>query len=359
MEIHQFLPSLVDHDAIGSHVRHLQQLITDMGIPSEIYAWEWRGERSRARDYRTFDPVPPPRETWMLYHLSTATEVAPFVASRPERLAVNYHNITPAELFAPWEPTIGRIQEDAREQLRDLAPRTELAIGVSAYNEAELRSCGYGATTVAPILFDPEEFHREPDRKVAERLREAKARGGSDWLFVGRVAPHKCQHDVIKAFALYQRLYDPKARLHIVGGIASHLYWNVLHRYLDVLELHDSVTLTGTVGNGALGAYYRNADVFVCLSEHEGFGVPLLEALHNDVPVVAFDAAAVGETVGEGGILLADKSPGMVAAAVHRVVSDEAVSGAMRERGRQRLARFTFAAAAARWREIIGEMVAG
>lgn len=351
------MQSLVEHDAISTHARHLQRILRDMGLRSEIYAGEQRAGRGAAQFFRDFSTMNPSNRTWLLYHLSTGSPLAGFLKERPEHVAVNYHNVTPAELFAPWEPVVGIELEAARHQLLDLASATEFAIGVSEYNEQELRRAGYSRTEVAPVLFDPADFERDLDLKLDAKLRAKKDSGGADWLFVGRVAPHKGQHDLIKAFALYQRLYDERARLHIVGGMSSHHYWTVLGRYVDALQLRDSVNITGGVSNGALGAYYRNADVFVSASEHEGFGVPLLEAMHNRLPVVAYGAAAIPETLGDSGLILNDKSPSFLAAAVDHVLSDAALSKALTDRGRERLAAFSLTRSEARWRQVIESML--
>lgn len=356
-ELHQFLPSFVDRDAIGSHVRHLHRVITGLGLRSEIYAWEWRGERSHATDYREFKSASPDDDTWILYHLSTASPIGEWLRDRPEHLAINYHNITPTELFAPWEPLIGIELDEARTQLVEIAKQSDFGVGVSRYNEQELQQAGCTRTAVAPILFDPQDFEHTLDRKLDSRLKRAKQNGGIDWLFVGRIAPHKAQHDVIKAFALYRQLYDDNARLHLVGGISSHQYWTALRRYIDTLGLKDSVSITQSVSNGALGAYYANADVFVCLSEHEGFGVPLLEAMYNRVPVLAFGSSAVHETLGYGGLALDDKSAAHVAAAVQRVTDDGVLRRELVEAGQARLADFSLVKTEDAWRAVIEEML--
>jgi glycosyltransferase involved in cell wall biosynthesis len=354
-EIHQFVQSYVDHDATSSHARHLQRVTTSMGIRSEVFAGEWRGERSKATFFRDYKPGD--QKAWNLYHLSTASPLAAYLADRPERLAMSYHNVTPYDLMAPWEPTVAPELDIARQQLKSLAPKTSLAVGASQYSERELVEVGYSRTSVAPILFDPDDFAHERDVKVDTALKRAKDRGGADWLFVGRITPHKCQHQIIQAFAVYRQTYDPLARLHLVGGISSHRYWTALRQYIDRLELGDAVSMPKGVSDGALGAYYANADVFVCLSEHEGFGVPVLEALHHRVPVLAYDAAAVGETLGSGGLVLTDKSPAVVAVAAHRAITDVVVREAMVIAGENRLADFALPKVEKQWQAIIEELV--
>lgn len=329
-----------------------------MGIRSEVYAGEWRGEKSKATFFRDFATTSTSDRTWLLYHLATASPMAAFLKDRPERVAMSYHNVTPYSYMAPWEPAVAPELEIARTQLKSLSQKTELAIAASNYSEVELREAGFRNTATAPILFDPSDFSTARDQKVYDKLRKAKDAGGADWLFVGRVTPHKCQHQIIQAFSVYKRLYDQNARLHLVGGLSSHRYWSVLTQYVERLGLEDSVFITKGVSDGSLGAYYGIADIFVCLSEHEGFGVPVLEALHHDLPVIAFDAAAVGETLGTGGLVMTDKTPTTVAVAAHRILSDETLRKAMISGGHQRLADFALPVVEKQWTQLIESMVA-
>jgi glycosyltransferase involved in cell wall biosynthesis len=222
-----------------------------------------------------------------------------------------------------------------------------LGLADSSYNEQQLQRAGFGSTKVVPVLMDFEALDKEADPVTDGRLDAAKAAGGADWLFVGRLAANKCQHLVVRAFAAYRRVYDPKARLWLVGGPRESRYVTALQRYIEALHLSRAVTLTGPVSDATLSSHYRHADVFVCLSEHEGFCVPLLEAMWNGVPVVALGSSAVPETVGDAGVVLplkANRQPsaGIVAAAVHRVLDDSGLRNELTERGRLRVADFSF-----------------
>ena len=358
--VHQFLPTFAPRDAIGTHARHARAILRDMGVESEIYAdgAPDGGWRRGARPYRTFGWRRSPRDrTWLLYQLSTGSAVAEYLQARPEPKIVNYHNVTTAALFTPWEPHVGVELQEGRRQLAELAPACELGVAVSAYNEAELRAVGVVRTAVAPVLVDLDAG--APDAEVVDRLGAAKARGGSDWLFVGRLAPHKCQHDVVRAFAAYRRLYDPAARLRLVGGVGSHAYATTLERFVHGLGLAGAVELAGSVSQGALRAHYRAADVFVCLSEHEGFCVPVIEAMGAGVPVVAFGAAAVPETVRDAGVVLRAKDPATVAAAVARVLGDGAARASLAAAGRRRAGDFSLARSSARFRAVMQGLLDG
>ncbi len=352
--LHQFIPSFAATDAIGVHARQLRRLVREIGLESEIFCANARSlERGDARHYLTFQHYRSGGNTWLLYQLSTGSTVARFLRARPEPKLLNYHNITPASLFLAWEPRVGAELHDGRVQLGDLAPTAELGIADSAFNRAELVEAGCGSTEVAPVMVDLDAFDRDVDAGALARLQGAKEGGGADWLFVGRIAPHKCQHDVVKAFAAYRKLYDPKARLHLVGASSSHSYSTALERYVSALGLSGAVELTGGVSPGVLSAQFRTADVFVCLSEHEGFCVPLLESMHHRLPIVAFDAAAVPETLAGAGVLLAGKGAPTVAAAVSRVLTDQALRDALAAAADLRLADFTLERSRARWTDVL------
>jgi L-malate glycosyltransferase len=335
--IHQVIPHFAARDAVGLHTLRLRGVLRDLGYRSEIYSPDAHAEVAHeAHPMAELGTDPGP--AWTIYQVSTGHPVADELLGRPEPLVLDYHNITPAELFEPWEPLVAPTLRAAREQLARLAPHAVLGLADSAYNAAELAALGCPVTAVAPILVDLGGSDGV-DAEVAARL--ARPRAGADWLFVGRVSPNKCQHRVVQAFAAYRRIHDPDARLHVVGGDSSHRYLTMLRDLVDDLGVGDAVTLTGSVSSGALVAHYAAADVFVCLSRHEGFCVPLLEAMHHGVPIVALRATAVPETLAGAGLVLDDDDPVTVAAAVDRVQRDPGVRAALVAAGRRRLADFS------------------
>jgi len=320
--IDQVVPSLASRDAIGGHVLQLQRLLRGRGFESDIYY-------GTASPDRLGHGLPVARigdrsETGraLLYQLSIGSGVGDVFRQRPERKLVNYHNITPAPLLDPWLPEVGDEVRWGRAQMEALAGVTELAVADSRFNEQELQAAGYRTTATVPLLVDLASFAGTADAAVAERLRRERSDGGATLLFVGKVAPHKAQHDLVKTLAAYRRVYDPRARLKVVGGAISEEYRRAVLGFADALGLGDALELAGSVTHGELVAYYEAADVFVCLSDHEGFCVPLVEAMTHRVPIVGTQSTAVPETIGEAGLVLGDKSPLRVAAAIHRIVSD-------------------------------------
>lgn len=352
--LHQFTPTL-EPGAVGAHTLEVKRLCDELGIPSTIFAGNtrevWAGKGQDHRDYGRSVPARP--GDVLLYHVAIGSPVADFVAARPEPLVVDHHNITPASYFADWEPDVVHGIAWGRNQLAALAARTTLGLADSGFNRGELDQLGYGRTAVAPILLDTTQFERTVDEAALARL----AGTGTAWLFVGRVAPHKCQHDLIKAFSAYRRVYDPTAVLRIVGASSSDRYVDALRGLVRALQLEDAVDLVGGVSDGELAAHYRAADVFVCLSEHEGFCVPLLEAMHHRLPIVAFASTAVPETLGAGGLCLPGKSPATVAAAVDRVTADAGLRASLVAAGTRRLADFDLSVTRQTWRQAIESVV--
>jgi glycosyltransferase involved in cell wall biosynthesis len=332
--IDQFLSTFAPRDAQGNHALQVRAVLRDMGLQSDIFAMDvWPELRREARSHQEYRGG----AGHLLYQLSTGSPVADFLRARPEPKVVNYHNLTPISMFAPWEPHMGAELIAGRRQLQELASSTALGIGVSSYNRLELDAAGYAKTTVVPLLLDLATFDREPDRRTLDRL---WADRGATWLFVGRLAPNKAQHDLVAALDVYRRVYDPDARLRLVGGASSPRYADAVRGFAAELGLAHAVELTDHVSDEELSAHYRAADVFVSTSDHEGFGVPLLEAMHHKLPVVAYGSSAVPETVGGAGLVLADKAPTTVAAAVHRVLTDDALRHALGEAAGHRLAEF-------------------
>ena len=213
-------------------------------------------------------------------------------------------------------------------------------------------------TLVVPPLFDPAALASRVDDDVVATMRAERSMGGSDWLFVGRVTPSKAQHDLIKALAFYRQIYDPNARLHLVGTWMGDDYPRALERFARRIGLGDAVRLPGSVSPEALAAYYSCSDVFVCTSEHEGFCVPIVEAMNFGLPVVAFDAGAVPDTAGTGALVVADKSPVALATAVHKVIADARLRERIVGMGRARAAELSLAKGRERWTEAIDSAVA-
>jgi L-malate glycosyltransferase len=354
--LHQFVPTL-DPGAVGGHILEIQRTLRAAGWDSEVLSEHTRPPYDgRARPFTDYGAgVPALGDDIVVYHSAIGSSVADWLMDRrPPRLVVDYHNITPPEWFAEWEPPIAYGLSWGRAQLRRLAQRARFGLADSAFNAAELESVGFRRTAVLPILVPAEEGGPDPGR-----IAELRGGPGARWVFVGRLAPNKRQHLLISALHAYRRAYDPSARLDLVGGASSPAYEAALRAFADDLALGDAVSFTGAVSDAERDARYAAADVFVCLSAHEGFLVPLLEAWEHRVPIVALGAGAVAETLGDAGVLLHTTSPDVVAATVARVVGDPAVAHTLRARGDARLMGYSLDRTRARLLELVDALAGG
>jgi L-malate glycosyltransferase len=340
--VHQVLGTFADRDAVGCHALALREALRSRGVDSEIYADEiTEGARGLALPIEALARLPRDPESVLVYQAAGFAPAADTAARRNETFVVNYHNVTPSGFFTPWEPTVAPTLDAARLQLGRLAPQTVLAIADSRFNRHDLLDMGYHRVEVVPVLIDTQRLTTIGRSLWPERP-------GTRWLFVGRIAPNKAQHEVIKSFAVYRQLDDPDAVLALPGRSSSHRYRAALDAFIAALDLDSAVLRPGSLPDAELGALYRDADVFVCLSHHEGFCNTVIEAMAFGVPVVSGSEAALPETIGPAGLLLDRASPALVAAAVRRVVTDSQVRHSLVEAGLVRHSLFALASAADR-----------
>jgi glycosyltransferase involved in cell wall biosynthesis len=355
VRIDQVLPCLASRDAIGVHTVALCDALRAAGFDSDIFYGSSTPDFAHLGQ-PIVDLGRTGRNRWLLYQAAIGSPVFDVLAARSEPKLVNYHNIAPAPLFHGWAPELCYELELGRAQLEWLAPETRFAVADSAYNESELLAAGYKETAVVPLLIDMSGSASESP-ETSDRLLRGKAAGGADLLFVGKVSPHKAPHDLVKMLAVLRRLYDPLARLHLVGTPLGERYQEALLAFIDDLGLADAVFVTGSVDIAQLESYYRAADVFVCASEHEGFCVPLIEAMGHGVPVVAYGVAAIPETVAGAGLVLAHKDPLLFASAVARVLDDEDLRAELRRAGTARLADFSLERSRPRFVDLLTQAV--
>jgi L-malate glycosyltransferase len=319
--IHQVLATLGYGDAIGNEVLGIQRVLRGAGYQSEIFA-----ETSDSRlkhltvDYLSLPDASHP-DNILIHHFSIASRASRIAYALPDRMVLVYHNITPPQYFVGVHPMLVQQCYVGRRELALYASRCDLGLGDSEYNRLELESLNFAATGVLPVV--PDFSH------LSGSVNYAQAGGfDDDWtnlLFVGRTIPNKRHEDVIRWFHAYKRWFNPRSRLLFVGSHSGfEPYLAMLHGLIARLGTSD-VHFLGHVTNEELVAYYDIADVFVCASEHEGFCVPIVEAFHMGVPVIAYAATAVPATMDGGGVLVTDKDPVHVAALINEIVSDSAL----------------------------------
>jgi L-malate glycosyltransferase len=353
--IHQVVPTLRGRDATGTHTLLLRSALRSAGYASEIFAADvspmLAGE---VRPLSELDSALSAGSSLVVYQLSSGSTVADQLLRRTDHLVVNYHNVTPAEHFWPWAPDWATSAELGRRQAMQLAERADHAIADSSFNAQELVDLGYRSVSVIPPLFALN-GRRVPQEKSTQRESWGQ---GTRLLFVGSLLPHKRPHDLVKVLAFFRRAFDPQAELTVVGSQPIDSYTESMGAFVDSLGLSTSVHLLSGLDDGDLVAQFTNADAFVCLSAHEGFCVPIVEAQATGLPVVALGAGAVAETMGSAGMLMVDRSAARVASTLQRLRTDRMLRRRLGEAGSANVARFDPARLATRFVDQLARIAA-
>lgn len=337
MKIINMIPILAFGDAVGNDTLAVHNSLKKAGYDS-IVAASYIDERlggNLAVSTRDLSFIKP--EDIVVYHLSTGHELNERFGSLNCRKIIKYHNITPPEFFFGYDKNAVASCIEGYRQTAALSDKPELVFADSAYNKEELIRMGYRCEIeVLPILIPFEDYRKEPDPEVMKQMDD----GYTNIIFTGRVVPNKRQEDVIAAFDCYQKYYNPESRLILVGNCdcVSH-YYDGLAAYVRALGVKN-VIFTGHIKFPAILAYYRSADLFLSMSDHEGFCVPLVESMFFDVPVIAKDTSAVGWTLGGSGILLSDRDPKLAAGMMNRVLTDSQLKEKILQNQRERLSDF-------------------
>ncbi len=322
MRIDQWVPTLHRGDAIGDSARLMRDAFRRWGHTADVYALELDddlvGDGRAWSEWQaggTSDVV--------ILHYALPSPLTRALQDHRGRRVLLHHNITPPEFFVDWDPEMVRICAIGRGELGELSRDVDLGLADSEFNRSELEAAGFARTGVLPIYLDFDRYRLPPNPVVKQALDD----GNTNLLFVGRVSPNKRHEDLIRLASYWKRFIGSDVRLVLVGKIPQH------GRYFDALQalMYEEgftpaeVVFTGHVEHDDLLAYYAAARVFVSMSAHEGFGVPLVEAMLMDVPVLARAAAAVPFTLGDAGVQFGDEGIEVIGEMAHRLASDEAV----------------------------------
>lgn len=340
MKILQIMPTVCFGDAVGNDARAIRALMTELGYENAIYA-ENIDPRVKDPYVHKLSKLPSIKnDDIVIFNHSNGTDLCYKLPELNGRKMMIYHNITPPHFFENYSQTSADLTRYGYEGTRFLADKIEYVMGVSAYNISDLRRMGYTCPAcVRPILIPFDDYAKAPDEDIIAKY---SGDGYVNIVFIGRIAPNKKQEDIIAAYAYYKKHINPKSRLILVGsdnGMSK--YKECLSRYVDALMV-DDVIFTGHISFKAILAYYHIADVFLCMSEHEGFCVPLVEAMYFKKPIIAFDSTAIGETLGGSGILIDNKDPVYVAMIIDRLMKAPALREQIIEKQTRRLADFSY-----------------
>jgi glycosyltransferase involved in cell wall biosynthesis len=340
--VHQILSGAGPVDAVTSQALVYRDLFSAWGFGGHDYAVSIDPRiAARVRPFKSFDPRPD--DVLVIHYSAYAPKLRSVLELGNPKLLV-YHNVTPARWFWDYEPTIAVHCSLGRRQLPEFARGVSLAAGVSRFNAGELDAAGAARTAVIPILFT------RPDAPAAPA-----PSGPPTILFVGRLTPHKRQDELIGAFSLYRRHRRPDARLVLVGEPLTPRYADSLVELADRLA-PGAVTFRAGISRADLWACYQEASVFVCLSEHEGFCIPLLEAFHFGVPVIARPSGGVVEVAGDAAVITDDRDLALTAELIHLVVEDSELRAELARRGRERLSDYAADEVAAKLRAAVDDV---
>ena len=328
---------LAKGDGVGNNARAMAKRLAELGVPSRFYA-DLDKAGQAAGDHLDYAKDAEPDDI-LIYHMATSSPMTTYLARRSEALAVLYQNITPPEYFAPYDAVAAVIQKRAQGEVEMLAERALLALAPSSFNAEDLHAAGYREVTEFPIIFDPADFIGHSSPAVEEVLGNLHSKGLANWLFVGRLVPNKAQEHLIMALHAHREMYGDSAVLHLVGRPSYPGYIAALHGLALELGVAERVNFVMGVSSEELAAFYRKSDLFISASEHEGFCMPIVEALFHGLPVLAHDAGAIPETLGIGGVHLAERDPAAMAAWARTIATDAELRARLRRLGREQLSR--------------------
>jgi glycosyltransferase involved in cell wall biosynthesis len=334
-KVHQVLATLGYGDAIGHEVLGIQRALRDAGFESEVFV-QTADPRLEplTRDYRELIERSDPSNI-LIHHFSIGSRASRIAYAVPDRQILVYHNITPPEFFVDVHEQLAEQCFKGRRELGIYPSRVDLALGDSEFNRQELEALGFHPTGVLPVV--PDFSHLDVSRNdlIARDFDD----GWTNILFVGRIIPNKRIEDVIRYFHAYQRHFNPRSRLLLVGSYGGFERYAAMLQDFTVRLGASDVHFAGQVTNAELAAYYDIADLFLCASAHEGFCVPIVESFYVQIPVVAYAAAAVPSTMDGAGVLYTSRDPLEVAGLIDAVLDDSSLYDRIVESQTQALAR--------------------
>jgi len=364
VRIDQWVPALHRGDAIGDSARLMRDTFRSWGHEADVWAPDIDDELAgEGRRYADFGSAGASAADVVILHYALPSRMSDDLRAFPGRRVLLHHNITPPEFFAGWDPEMERICALGRAQLAGLREHVDLALADSEFSRRELEEEGFPRTGVLPIFLDFARYRERPNPVLRRVLDDER----TNLLFVGRVAPNKRQEDLLRLASYWKRFLSPAVRLVVVGRLPRRATGDgrpLSAHYFDALQAFayeegltpEEVVFTGHADHADLLACYATADVFVSMSEHEGFGVPLVEAMLMGVPVLARRAAAVGFTLGEGGVTFDGDGIAAVAEMALRLTSPGDLRSRVLAAQERRLAAFAPASVEAELRRFVGSL---
>lgn len=340
MKIYQLVFSLSYGDAIGNDVLSMDEIIKKRGFDTNIMACIIDKRIKNRAIY--YDKSSINDDDIVIFHKASGDIISEDFKDMKCKKIMIYHNITPQEHFRYYSKIKASRLQKGIEQVKNMNKFIDYCGAVSEFNALDLISYGYDKDkiSIVPILLKYEDYRKEYCKETYEKYSSSKE--GADILFLGRITPNKSQEDVIKVFYYYKNFIDKKARLFLVGSYSGcEQYYAKLKGFVKDLKLQD-VYFTGHISFEKMLSYYRLADVFLCMSKHEGFCVPLIESMYFDIPIVACDSSAITETLGGSGVLLENRDYTLYSDKIARLMQDQEYRESILKKQRERLEFFSY-----------------
>ncbi len=338
-QIHQIHPSISDGDAIGNEMIEIRNILKEFGYESNIYVELNHLKRDDIKNYLEYLKVNSPQNILIVhYSIKYGSKLLDFVNSLPDKKILLYHNITPPIFFQNFSPAHeSGTRVGIYELKNEVKNIVDVALADSQFNRQDLINAGFEKTGVLPYLINFNKFDIVPNTKIIQEYSD----GFVNLLVVGRISPNKKIDDAIKCFYYYSKYINSKSRLLLVGSyLGMDSYLNYLNKLIQNLNL-TNVYFTGHISLDELISYYKIGDIFLTMSEHEGFCVPLLESMYFEVPILAYNSTAVPETLGGAGILINDKNYIEIAELINLLVEDKALRDRIVKKQSKRLEFFS------------------
>lgn len=337
--IHQFLAGFTNGDAISNEAKVLRDIFRSWGYQSDIFSEQKRilpELKKEARDVSEYAAIDQEDDV-VLLHLSIGSVVNEVFSSLRCRKAVLYHNITPASYLELINKQIANSLARGRDQMKKLVNTASINMADSHYNANELSELGYRDVRVLPLVLQLEKLTSSYHKPTMKKIND----GTVNILFVGRCVPNKKLEDAISSFYYFHKYVEPNSRFIHVGSYAgTERYYNILLLQVKELGLGNSVHFVKAVPQAHLNTYYKYASMFLCMSEHEGFCIPLMESMIHDLPILAYAAAAVPETLDGSGVLVKEKNFEMIAEMMGEIIHNQTFRSAIVRGQQERIARY-------------------
>jgi len=339
MRVIQLLPTLSYGDAVGNDTIAIDSIIKELGYDTKIYAEniDHRIAKGLVKNVKRMPELQ--KHDVVIYHLSTGTVLNEQLSSFNCRKLIVYHNITPPHFFKGYSQVSEVLCSEGIKGVQRLREVAEYCWADSAYNRKELLNYGYKCNIdIIPIVIPFDNYAKRPKQLIINKYRDDYV----NIVFVGRVVPNKKQEDIIKTFYYYKKYINFKSRLFLVGSYyGMEKYYEKLRMYVQELKLSD-VHFTGQIKFNELLSYYHLADVFLCMSEHEGFCIPLIEAMYFGIPIIAYDDTGVRDTLNGAGFRLETKDCIIAAEMIDQVVSKKEIKKYLIDMQNKRLEEFSY-----------------